>query len=57
MAFAQIREIAMSAYSTTLTRPQRLSKTVDVGIGSAYGIVTDNPTYQYQVYGRLSLFF
>ena len=40
----------MSAYSTT-THP------VELGIGSVCGIVTDNPTYQYQAYGRLSLFF
>jgi hypothetical protein len=36
---------------------KRLSKTVELGIGGAYGIVTDNPTYKYQVYGRLSYYF
>jgi hypothetical protein len=36
---------------------KRLSKTVELGAGGAYGIVTDNPTYKYQVYGRLSFYF
>jgi hypothetical protein len=36
---------------------KRLSKTVELGVGSAYGIVKDNPTYKYQVYGRLSYYF
>ena len=36
---------------------KRLSKTVELGVGSAYGVVRDNPTYKYQVYGRLSYYF
>jgi hypothetical protein len=36
---------------------KRLSKAVELGVGGAYGIVTDNPTYKYQVYGRLSFYF
>ena len=36
---------------------KRLNKTVELGVGGAYGIVKDNPTYDYQVYGRLTFYF
>jgi len=61
----------MSAYSTTLTRARRSMRARRVirsifafglallasSAGSAYGIVRDNPTYKYQVYGRMSFYF
>jgi len=36
---------------------KRLNKTVELGLGAAYGIVKDNPSYDYQVYGRLTFYF
>jgi hypothetical protein len=36
---------------------KRLNKTVELGLGAAYGIVKDNPSYDYQVYGRMTFYF
>jgi hypothetical protein len=36
---------------------KRLSKTVEFGFGGAYGLVKDDPQYQYIINGRLTFYF
>jgi len=36
---------------------KRLSKTVEFGFGGAYGLVKDDPQYQYVINGRLTFYF
>jgi hypothetical protein len=36
---------------------KRLSKTVELGFGGAYGLVKDDPQYQYIINGRLTFYF
>jgi len=36
---------------------KRLSKTVEFGFGGSYGLVKDDPQYQYIINGRLTFYF
>ena len=36
---------------------KRLTKTVELALGGAYGLVKDDPQFNYQVYGRMTFYF
>jgi hypothetical protein len=36
---------------------KRLTKTIEFGLGGAYGLVKDDPQYDYTIYGRVTVYF